>query len=74
MNPDIYEIDLQEGRQTWTVPEYVSDVFDARYIGVTTAQLREMPFDEVAEYRIVRAAEHKAQEELAGRQRSHHHP
>ncbi len=68
-NPDIYEIDLQDGNAP-PLPDYVQDVIDARYIGITTAELREMPMGEIAEYRIVRTAEQQAREALQGRQRS----
>jgi hypothetical protein len=50
------------------LPDYVDDVLMAQYIGVTLREYHAMPYYEIDQYRVVRAAQLKAQNAVNERQ------
>lgn len=65
-DPDIYEVELAEGRGT-PIPDYVSIVQDARFWRITPMDVLNMPVEWVRAGRIVRQAEARAQAQAAER-------
>lgn len=65
-DPDIYEVELREGRGT-PIPDYVSIVQEARFWRITPQEVLDMPMEWIRAGRIVRQAEHQAQAQHAER-------
>lgn len=54
------------------MPDYVDDVLMSQYIGITLREYHAMPYYQIEQYRVVRAAQLKAQQarnEQPGRKR-----